>query len=131
MSSGETRIPKLEIKLLGRFEAVRDGESIHEEAWGRRKTKTLLKVRLNDPGHLFTQDQLIDALFEGEDVDKATKNLCGRISQLRLALEPTLERGSDSAFVHREGQGYSFNPQVVLHSVGLVVDRGLDLIESN
>ena len=41
---GERRIPKLEIKLLGRFEVLRDAKPIPEEAWGRQKTKTLLKV---------------------------------------------------------------------------------------
>ena len=109
MSRTEARIPKLEIKLLGRFEVLRDGVPISEDAWGRQKTKKLLKALLTDPGHVFTQDQLIDVLFEGEDIDKATKNLYGRISQLRRALEPDLKRGAESSFIRREGQGYSFN----------------------
>jgi tetratricopeptide (TPR) repeat protein len=41
--------PKLEIKLLGRFEVLRDGEPILEEAWGRRKTKDVLKLLLTEP----------------------------------------------------------------------------------
>jgi TolB-like protein/two-component SAPR family response regulator/Tfp pilus assembly protein PilF len=102
-------IPTLEIRLLGRFEVLRDGKLIPEEAWGRRKTKTLLKVLLTDPGRVFTQDQLIDALFDGENVNKALENLYGRVSQLRRALEPDLKRGVDSAFIIRGGQGYSFN----------------------
>gem|GEM_PF-1290241 len=105
----KSSIPTLEIRLLGRFEVLRDGEPIPDDAWGRRKTKTLLKVLLTDPGRVFTQDQLIDALFGGENVDKATENLYGRVSQLRRALEPDLKRGVDSAFIIRGGQGYSFN----------------------
>jgi len=104
----KSSIPSLEIRLFGRFEILRDGKPIPEKAWGRRKTKTLLKVLLTNPGHLFTQDQLIDALFGGENVDKATENLYGRVSQLRRALEPELKRGVNSSFILRRGQGYSF-----------------------
>lgn len=104
-------IPKLTIKLLGRFEVLRDGEPIPDEAWGRRKTKALLKVLLTDPGHVFTHDQLIDALFGGESVDKAAENLYGRVSELRRALEPDLKRGADSAYILRKGPGYSFNKE--------------------
>jgi len=100
--------PKLEIQLLGRFEVLRDGEPIPEEAWKRRKTKTLLKVLLTNPGRAFTQEQLIDALFEGENVESARENLYGRVSQLRRALEPDLPRGADSTYILREGQGYVF-----------------------
>ncbi|MFC2100128.1 BTAD domain-containing putative transcriptional regulator, partial [Candidatus Bipolaricaulota bacterium] len=66
-------------------------------------------VLLTDPGRVFTQDQLIEALFGGENVDRATENLYGRVSQLRRALEPDLKRGVDSTFIHREGQGYCFS----------------------
>jgi len=100
--------PQLEIRLFGRFEILRDGDPIPEEAWRRRKTKTLLKVLLTKPGHVFTQDQLIEALFEGKRPKSAIKNLYGRVSQLRRALEPELTRGSDSRFVVRQGQGYRF-----------------------
>jgi tetratricopeptide (TPR) repeat protein len=120
--------PVLEIRLLGRFEILRDGEPIAEGAWGRRKTKTLLKVLLTDPGRVFTQDQLIDALFGGENVDKATENLYGRVSQLRRALEPDLKRGVDSTFIIREGQGYSFDTND--HSIIDIAEFGRDLHQS-
>jgi TolB-like protein/Flp pilus assembly protein TadD/DNA-binding winged helix-turn-helix (wHTH) protein len=111
-ASGERKScsPQLEIKLFGRFEVLRNGKPIPEEAWGRRKTKTLLKILLTDPGQVFTNDQLIEFLFEGENVQGALENLYGRISQLRRALEPELKRGVDSAFILRHGQTYCFNP---------------------
>ena len=108
-SSEKAGPPRLEIKLLGRFEVLRDGQPIPEEDWGRRKTKTLLKVLLTEPGRVFTQDELIDALFGGENVEKATENIYGRVSQLRRALEPGLQRGVDSTFIVRKGQGYRFD----------------------
>jgi len=94
--------------MLGCFEVLRDGEPIPEEAWGRRKTKTMLKVLLTKPGHVFTQDQLIEALFEGENPRNAVNNLYSRVSELRRALEPGLKRGTDSKFILRRGQGYCF-----------------------
>ncbi len=106
-----TTSPKLTIKLLGRFEVLRDGKPIPEEAWGRRKTKTLLKVLLTDPGRVFTQDQLIEALFEGKNPKNAVENLYGRVSELRRALQPGLKRGNESQFIIRQGQGYCFDAE--------------------
>lgn len=100
---------QLAVRLLGRFEARRDGILIPDEAWGRRKTETLLKVLLTKPGTVFSQDQLIEALFGEEDVQKALRNLYGRVSQLRRALEPKLTRGINSIFILRRGQGYCFD----------------------
>lgn len=100
--------PSLEIRLLGRFEVYRNGLLIPESAWGRRKTKTLLKILLTTPGVPFTQDQLIDALFSDSSVRRAKENLYGRVSELRRALEPDLKRGADSRFIRREGEGYAF-----------------------
>jgi len=108
--NANSSIPTLEIRLFGQFEVLRDGRAIPDQDWGRRKTRTLLKVLLTNPGHLFTQDQLIDALFNGENVDRARENLYGRVSQLRRALEPGLKRGTDSSFILRKGEGYTFDP---------------------
>lgn len=62
-----TASPQLTIRLLGRFDVLRYGKPIPDEAWGRRKAKTLLKVLLTEPGRVFTHDQLIEALFEGKN----------------------------------------------------------------
>ncbi len=100
----------MEVRLLGAFEVLRDGVLIPDEAWGRKKAKTLLKVLLTEPGRIFTQDQLIEALFEGESPKRGLENLYSRVSELRRALEPGLERGTDSSFIRRRGQGYLFDP---------------------
>lgn len=101
--------PKLAIRLLGRFEVLRDGLSVSDRAWGRQKTETFLKVLLTEPGRVFSQDQLVEILFEGVDPQRAVRNLHGRVSELRRALEPDLQRGGDSMFICRKGQGYYFN----------------------
>ena len=100
--------PRLDIRLLGRFEVRRDGEPIPDSEWRRRGTKTLLKVLLTDPGRPFTHDQLIEALLPNERGDRAVDRLYRRISELRHALEPCLARGADSSFIIRDGEGYRF-----------------------
>ena len=100
---------RLTIHLFGTFEVLRDGQPIARDAWRRRKTETLLKILLTEPGTVFSQDQLIEALFGGENPQKALQNLHARVSELRRALEPELERGVDSAFIVRHGQGYCFD----------------------
>ena len=67
--------PLLAVRLFGRFEILRDGEPIPEDAWGRRKTLSLLKILLVNRGHVFSKDELIEALYAGEDPQKKVKNL--------------------------------------------------------
>jgi len=98
----------LEIRALGRFEVLRRGEPLPSSSWGRRKTMTLLKVLLTRPGSMFTQDQLIEALYGGENPQTKAHNLRGRISQLRHALEPSMKARGKSSYVVRAGQGYCF-----------------------
>ena len=98
--------PDLEIRLLGRFQVLRQGELLPSSSWGRRKTQTLLKVLLTRPGSIFTQDQLIEALYGGENPQAKAHNLRGRISQLRHALEPSMKARGESTYIIRSGQGY-------------------------
>ena len=98
----------LNIRLFGRFEVYHDDTAISVQEWGRRKTQTLLKLLLTLPERVFTQDQLIDALFPGLAPDKALKNLYSRVSELRHILEPQLRKGGKSSFIQRVGQGYRF-----------------------
>jgi len=107
MASSNTR--DLEIRLLGRFEVLCRGEPLPSSSWGRRKTQTLLKVLLTRPGSVFTQDQLIEALYGGENPQTKTHNLRGRISQLRHALEPSMKARGQSTYILRAGQGYYFD----------------------
>ena len=101
--------PSLQIRLLGQFEALREGEPVPASAWGRRKTETLLKILLTERGRVFSQDQLIELLYGGEEPHKKSGNLRGRISELRRALEPHLGKGSNSRYILRLGEGYCFS----------------------
>ena len=101
---------ELEIRLLGRFELIRDGEPLDPTSLGRRKNQSLLKLLLSERGRVFTKDELVDQLFADLDPDKAIANLYSRISKLRSVLEPGLSRGNESRFILRSGDGYCFNP---------------------
>ena len=70
------------LRVLGSFEVVLDGVMIPENAWPRRKTRSLLKVLLTAPGDVFTVDQLIDALLPNANVERAAANIRSRISEL-------------------------------------------------
>lgn len=98
---------QLEVKLLGTFQIARLDGPIPSQAWRQRKTQTLLKL-LCERGRVFSQDQLIDALFPELDPQKARINLQARVSELRRTLEPDLKRGGDSQFIRRAGSGYLF-----------------------
>lgn len=107
---GQKDEAELKVKLFGRFEVWRADLLIPSEAWPQRKTETLFKVLLTERGRVFTQDQLIEALFPELDVQKATQNLYKRISELRHILEPKLKKGTDSQYVLRAGVGgYCFS----------------------
>jgi len=100
---------RLQIKTFGTFEVVLDEVVIPEDAWPRRKTRSLLKILLTAPGDVFTVDQLIDALLPNANVERAAVNIRSRISELRRVLEPDLSRGQDSQYIVSSGEGYAFN----------------------
>jgi len=96
----------LRVNLFGKFVAVRDdGASQTPMDWPRKQTQTLLKIFLTRPGHMFSQDQLVEALTPDQDYDKAVKNLQKRISELRKALEPNRPKGQKSSYIESPSQG--------------------------
>ena len=102
---------ELKISLFGEFRVWREGEFIQSEAWNRQKTRSLLKLLLTRPGRAFSKDEIIDALWPGVSTGAADLRLRTTVSLLRRALEPDLERGSDSRYVRRKRPGYYFDRQ--------------------
>lgn len=103
----------LEFRMFGPFEALRNGQPITAAEWGRRKTETLLKILLTERGRVFSDDKLLESLFEVHLASGVTRslqgNLRGRVAELRRALEPSLESGRDSQYILRLGEGYCFS----------------------
>ena len=106
---GQSEDDRLVVRLFGRFEVSHRGIPIPTTAWGRRKTRQLFKLLLTEPGRTFTIDQLIENLYDQQQPDKVIKNLRGRVSELRHALEPDLQQGQDSQFILNTDGGYLFN----------------------
>ncbi|MBI1729581.1 tetratricopeptide repeat protein [Candidatus Acetothermia bacterium] len=99
---------------MGSFEVIRPGESSPFEHWGRRKTRTLLKILISERGKLFTQDELIEKLFPGLDPQKAAQNLQSRVSELRRILGPDLLKSRESQLIRTvRGTSYLFNNEAV------------------
>ena len=114
----------LEFRLFGPFEALRDGVLIRSEEWKRKKTQALCKILVSERGRVFTTDQLVDTLFPDLEIDKAYRNLRARVSELRRVLEPELEKGNESEYVIKHGEGYQF-------SRSIECDVDMEVFESN
>ncbi|HEX6246616.1 MAG TPA: BTAD domain-containing putative transcriptional regulator [Nocardioidaceae bacterium] len=66
---------QVEIRLLGGFEVVVDGEQVPAEAWRRRGAASLVKLLALQPGHRLLRDQVMDALWPDLLVDEAAPRL--------------------------------------------------------
>jgi LuxR family transcriptional regulator, maltose regulon positive regulatory protein len=99
----------LKIKLFGEFRVQRGEDLIERREWDGQKSRSLLKLLLTRPGHAFSGDEIIEALWPGVSPEAANRRLRITVSLLRRTLEPDLERGSDSRYVLRRRPGYLFD----------------------
>jgi len=99
----------LEIHLFGEFQVLRGEDLVEREEWGRQKSRPLLKLLLTRPGRAFSRDEILEALWSDVSPEAGERSLRATVSMLRKALEPGLERGSDSRYVLRRSPGYSFD----------------------
>jgi predicted ATPase/DNA-binding SARP family transcriptional activator len=65
----------VDIRLLGSFEVVVDGERVPDDAWRRRHAAALVKLLALHPSRRMLRDQVIDALWSDLDVDEAAPRL--------------------------------------------------------
>ena len=98
----------LKIKLFGEFEVRRGEDLIESREWDRQKTRSLLKLLLTRPGRALSRDEILEALWPNLAPQAAEQSLRVTVSLLRKALEPDLERGSDSRYILRRRPGYLF-----------------------
>jgi len=100
----------LRINVFGEFRVWRgEDHFVGPNEWGRQKTRPLLKLLLTRPGHAFSRDEIIEALWPGAPPEAGEQRLRATVSQLRKTLEPDLKRGSDSRYVLRQSPGYLFD----------------------
>jgi DNA-binding SARP family transcriptional activator/predicted RNA-binding Zn ribbon-like protein len=89
----------LEFRLLGPFEAVRDGAPV--PLGRRRQERLLLAVLLLSPGRVVAADRLADLLWDG---DRGRGTLHTYVSRLRAVLKPYGVR------IATRGDGYAVEP---------------------
>jgi predicted ATPase/DNA-binding SARP family transcriptional activator len=79
----------VEMRVLGGFAVVADGQMLPDRAWGgSRKARALAKLIALAPGQRLHRDQLLDALWPDLDPEAAGPSLHQAIYLVRRALAP-------------------------------------------
>ena len=90
----------LEVFLLGRFAVLADGRPVEKSQWTRHAAAQLVKLLALHPANTLHREQVLDALWPDLDVEPASKALNKAIHAARRALEPGLDSGARSRFLH-------------------------------
>lgn len=96
----------LEVRMLGRFEVLRDGQPLVFSRKAPKKTLALLKAMVALGGRAVSEHRLLDSLWPGEEGDAAERALDSTLLRLRGLL------GDPSAIVQQGGK-LSFNQERV------------------
>lgn len=89
----------LEIRLFGSFRVLVDGRPVDDGAWGRRKSKTLLKLLALAPNREMHREQLAELMWPEAEPGVAQSNLHKTIHAARRALQPDLKDGRSSLYL--------------------------------
>ena len=77
---------RVEIRTLGEFEVLVDGEPVPTAVWGSKRARTLLKRLVAAQGWPVTRDELIEILWPGELSDRLNARLSVQLSAVRRVL---------------------------------------------
>lgn len=102
--------PRIEIRLLGGFRVARDGIPVPDAEWGRRKSRTLLKILALAPQHRLSRDQALEWLWPNLPPEAGTNNLHKILHLTRRVLEPTLKPGAAPAYLRFADDQLSLGP---------------------
>jgi hypothetical protein len=80
------RMRQLEVRLLGRFEALVDSRPVPVGAWAQRRAADLVKLLALAPGHRMPRDEVLEMLWPKLGADAAASNLHKAASYARRAL---------------------------------------------
>jgi DNA-binding SARP family transcriptional activator/pimeloyl-ACP methyl ester carboxylesterase len=101
-------VDNVQIRLLGGFDVVVDGQRIDPALWTRRHAASLVKLLALAPGCRLHREQVIDALWRDDDLDAATPKLHKAAHFARRAL------GNPHAVVLR-GEIVALFPDATVH----------------
>ncbi|MCU1359067.1 MAG: transcriptional regulator, family, partial [Ilumatobacteraceae bacterium] len=77
----------INIELLGRFSVTIDGATVDNSKWSRRHAAALVKVLALAPGRHLHREQIIDALWPDDDLDRALPKLHKAAHYARRAID--------------------------------------------
>ena len=77
---------RVEIRTLGEFEVLVDGEPVPTSEWGSKRARTLLKRLVAAQGWPVTRDELIELLWPDELSDRLNARLSVQLSAVRRVL---------------------------------------------
>jgi hypothetical protein len=92
-------IAPLHVRLLGGFCIERGDAGPTVSDWPRRSAKTLIKLLAVQPGHALHREQVIDVLWPKVNAESAHNSLGKALHVARRALQPSLPRRQDSAYL--------------------------------
>jgi DNA-binding SARP family transcriptional activator len=92
-------VPLLRIHLLGRFRVERADLEQAVSGWQRHSAKTLTKLLALQQGHALHREQIIEFLWSGADAESGLNSFGKALYAARHALEPSLPRRQDSAYL--------------------------------
>ncbi|MFJ5287907.1 hypothetical protein [Streptomyces sp. NPDC088348] len=94
----------LRIRLLGGFEAVRDGEVPQPVAhWPRPGARTLVKLLAVTPGHQLHREDVMAVCWPHAELSAALRSLRVALHAARHALEPELAPRATSSYLVTDG----------------------------
>jgi len=81
-------LPTLVVRSLGRFEVLREGQTVPASAWQSKKARDLLKILLARRGRPVTREALMDLLWPDEEPSRLGNRLSAALSVVRGVLDP-------------------------------------------
>jgi len=101
---------RLDLRLLGNFEARLGGTPLSMDRFARRRALTLLKILVTNYGKVVVRDELMELLWPSEVPKDAVQLLKTAVHYLRRALGEGQTGKSKMSFITTEQNGYAFNP---------------------
>jgi DNA-binding SARP family transcriptional activator len=100
---------RLDIRVLGSFEARRGTTILNNDSFERRRALTLLKILITHYGRIVPRDELIEMLWPGDAPKDAANLLKIAVHYLRRGLGEGHDGHTEASFIHTEPNGYAFN----------------------
>jgi len=88
MEIGEEAQTAVAIQTLAGFNVLLSGQPVSAAAWKSKKARDLLKLLVSARGRPLTREQLIEALWPGEPVERTGNRLSVALSTVRAVLDP-------------------------------------------